>query len=454
MEFDHNAMKRIRPLVTYSAPIVLLMASVGVLVARRGNVITYLPLIAKAEVQPTANVEFRGLWVTRFDWTNYGQPAEPSRIDEIVQDAAAAGFNAILFQVRGTADAYYQPGPEPWAQRVSGQNLGQPPPDSRWEPWGDPLAYFVHRAHENGLQLHAYINVFPVWDDCDNPPPEVSPTHFYRLLENAHGLTDGKVNGMQWTTAGDISCGTYQRATPASSFADTHYLSVVQYLSDNYDIDGIHLDHIRYAGGNTSCDPVSQYESGVSCFTSPPAGYSSYASWQRAQVNGTVWKFYQQLVQNHPDLWLSAAVWPIYEDYWGWGINTGYRYYYQDSKAWIQGGYIDSIMPMIYGSSFWNQSVWQTLVSDFQSDSAGRFIIPGIGANFDDFSEIEARIDMGRQIGTAGHAIFSYGALKAHGFFDDLASGPYSEPAIAPIVTWHQPSNSFNLENVPLIEGR
>jgi uncharacterized lipoprotein YddW (UPF0748 family) len=386
------------------------------------------------------------MWVTRFDWTNYGQPAERARIDEIIADASTAGFNAIFFQVRGTADAYYRPGPEPWAQRISGTALGQPPPDNRWEPWGDPLAYFVQKAHDNGLQLHAYINVYPVWDNCDDPPPPVSPTHLYHQLAGAHGMTGDKVNGMQWTANGDVSCGTYQRATPASGFADNHYLSIAQYLADNYDIDGIHLDHIRYAGGNTSCDPVSGSASGVTCFTSPPANYDSYASWQRAQVNGTVWKFYEQIIQNNPDIWLSAAVWPIYYDYWDWGINTGHSYYYQDSKAWVLNHYIDSISPMIYGSSFWSQAVWQTLVNDFQADSGGRFIIPGIGANFDNFSEIEARINMGREIGVAGHAIFSYGQLKARGYFDDLAAGPYAEPAVVPVISWRSTNTSAEQE--------
>ncbi len=438
-------MKRIRPLVTYSAPIILLLASVGVLASRRGSETVLLPLIQGVEIEPTPTgglQEFRGMWVTRFDWTNYGQPAERARIDEIITDAATAGFNAIFFQVRGTADAYYRPGPEPWAQRISGTALGQPPPDNRWEPWGDPLAYFVQKAHDNGIQLHAYINVYPVWDNCDDPPPQVSPTHFYQQLAGAHGMTGDKINGMQWTTTGDVSCGTYQRATPASGFADTHYLSVAQYLADNYDIDGIHLDHIRYAGGNTSCDPVSLSASGVTCFTSPPENYDSYASWQRAQVNGTVWKFYEQIIQNNPDVWLSAAVWPIYYDYWDWGINTGHSYYYQDSKAWVLNHYIDSISPMIYGSSFWSQSVWQTLVNDFQADSGGRFIIPGIGANFDNFNEIEARINMGREIGVAGHAIFSYGQLKAHDYFDDLAAGPYAEPAVVPVISWRSTNTS------------
>jgi len=439
MDHDDIVMKRIRPFAAYTLLAVLLLITVGVIKARSGDYSAYLPFVftpESAPEPPPVNGEFRGMWVTRFDWTNYGQAADPARIDAIVQDAAYAGFNAILFQVRGTADAYYQPGPEPWAQRVSGVAMGQPPPDNRWQPYGDPLAYFIHKAHENGIQLHAYINVYPVWDDCVNPPPDVTPTHFYHRLNAAHGTSSGVPNGMQWSAGDGVACGTYQRATPASAFGDTQYLEVAQYLADNYDIDGIHLDHIRYGGGNTSCDPVSLAASGVPCFSGPPAGYSSYADWQRAQVNGTVWKIYQQIVQSNPDVWLSAAVWPIYYDYWNWGINTGYGYYYQDSKAWIQGGYIDILMPMIYGSSFWNQDVWQTLVTDFQADNGGRYVIPGIGANFDSFSEIETRINMGRQIGTPGHAIFSYGQLKLRDYFDDLADGPYSEPAAVPDISW------------------
>jgi hypothetical protein len=125
--------------------------------------------------RPPGMVEFRGLWVTRFDWTIFNQPASPSRIDEIVNNAADAGFNAILFQVRATADAYYTPGLEPWAQRVSGGSFGQSP-----LPAWDPLAYFIQKAHARGLQLHAYVNVYPVGDRTPTntcpPPPLVNPS--------------------------------------------------------------------------------------------------------------------------------------------------------------------------------------------------------------------------------------------------------------------------------------
>ena len=93
-------------------------------------------------------------------------------------------------------------------------------------------------------------------------------------------------------------------------------------------------------------------------------------------------------------------------------------------------------MPMIYGGSFWTQARFETLVADFQASRSGRYIIPGIGADFADFSEIEVRIALARAAGTAGHAIFSYGALLSRGYFDDLAAGPYAETAVVPPIPW------------------
>ena len=126
---------------------------------------TYLPLIQRN--YPIVE-EFRGLWVTRFDWTRFGYTVTTSDLDTIVDKAASAHFNALLFQVRGTADAYYFSTLEPWAARLTGsttKTLGT-------NPGFDPLAYMITRAHQSGLQVHAYINIFPTWL-CDvGAPPE------------------------------------------------------------------------------------------------------------------------------------------------------------------------------------------------------------------------------------------------------------------------------------------
>ena len=393
----------------------------------------YLPIVEKPLPTPTPTatppppptmVEFRGLWVTRFDWLG---EYTPDKIDEIVNNAAYAGFNALLFQVRGEADAYYSSALVPWSRRLTG-NLGQYP---GW----DPLAYLISRAHSQNIQVHAYINVYPVWENCTVAPPDTSPLHLYHRLETAHGVTNGKLNGLQWTSAAGnpYHCSGYLRASPASVFLDNHLLEVTQELTNNYNLDGIHLDHIRYGGSNTSCDPVSAAASGVACFNAPP-GYASYGNWQRAQVNGTVWKFYNQTAALQPAKGLSAAVWPSY--------SGGYNNYYQDPKAWLQNGYIDMVMPMIYpgtyncpDNSFWTKQVWTDTVIEYQQARHGRQIIPGIGAGYCTFDEIADRIASSRQLGAAGHAIFSYSGLKNNNYFTALRAGPYALPAVPPPVS-------------------
>lgn len=394
------------------------------------------PTPTATPTRPPGMVEFRGLWITRFDWTVFNRPADPARIDEIVDNAADAGFNVLLFQVRATADAYYTPGLEPWAQRVSGGAYGQPP-----TPLWDPLAYMIRRAQEHGLQVHAYVNVYPVGDrtgtnECP-PPPLVSPKPLYFLLQEAHGTTDGRPNGVQWLVTDEPYCGDYLYASPASPIFRSHFKAVVADLVSRYDIDGIHLDRVRYAGRSTSCDPVSEAAFGGPCFTTN--GAMSYEDWQREQINSLVKEIYQAVIlPARQKIWFSAAVWHTYIDRWGWGYSQGYRDYYQDSQAWVKGGYIDAIAPMIYSSNpaIFPLDRWQTLVSDFQANRGDRYIIPGIGSD-QPFQEIANRITAARNLGTAGHALFSYTALEALEYFDDLQAGPYAIPAAVPDIPWH-----------------
>lgn len=403
------------------------------------NTHIYLPLIttpAEATEPPPAMVEFRGIWITRFDWTS---DPTPQKIEEIVQNVASAGFNVLLFQVRGEADAFYNSNLEPWSRRLTG-TLGQ-------NPGWDPLAHLIQTAHTHGLKVHAYINVYPVWTGCAPPPSNTSPQHFYYTLLNAHGQTDGKNNGLQWATNGEVDCGSYQRATPASIVGDDHYLAVAHDLLSRYALDGLHLDHIRYSGTNSSCDPVSQQFYGAPCFGFN--GQMAYDNWQRRQVNGTVSKFYQQVQTYERGVWLSTAVWPIHTEKpeWGWGnfAKQGYFDYYQDSKTWAQDGYVDAIMPMIYpggathcpDDSFWSQDKWETLVRDFVAESGDRMIFPGIGTSYCTFDEIAMRITLAREIGTGGHTLFSYSGLYHNNYFEALANGPYAQPATPPTVTWH-----------------
>lgn len=404
------------------------------------------------EVAPTPAPtwhEARAVWVTRFDWTTAGRPADPARLRELVHRCADAGFNMLLFQVRAVADAYYLSGFAPWAERVSGAALGQPP-----RPFWDPLDYLIEQAHAAGLQVHAHFNLYPAAEGRPNctqtPPLHLRPTPLYSRLAALHGESNGVNHGLQRLENGEVVCASYRYASPASPQVQQHLFWVAAELIAHYAIDGLHLDHARYGARQASADPVSlrRYHGLAADAPLPPFLLDdAYANWQREQINLLVRRFYDLLTVQPRPLWLSAAVWPIHRITPELGLpqhpSSGYRDYYQDSKAWAQAGYIDALMPMIYPASYncpddsyWTFDIWQRLVADFRAGSNGRHIIAGIGAGYCAFDEIARRIDKTRDLGVTGQALFSYRNLFDKDYLTELRYGPYRTYAAPPTLPW------------------
>ncbi len=379
--------------------------------------------------------ERRAIWITRFDWANPPQPPAPEIIDEMVSNIAQAGFNTILFQVRGEADAYYTPGLEPWAARLTGTSANTLGQDPGW----DPLARLLAAAHKAGLKVHAYINVYPVWippaTEEEGPiwPRPTTPAHLFDRLTYGptHERNPGEFGlGYTWRQHAtpdkpmSLVRGRYLWASPGVPELREHILAVITDLARRYDIDGIHLDRIRYAGPEYSLDPASNEQAGTD---HTPAR----AQWQREQITAFVRKIKTEVQAIKPNLEISAAVWPYYEDKWGWGLSEGYHDYYQDSKGWLAAGAVDAIAPMLYGGVSDNFERWQILLDDFLADSADQAVYAGIGGAYDDFEAITQRIEAARRAGAAGHVIFSYGALQQRDYWQKLRQGPYIIPATA-----------------------
>jgi uncharacterized lipoprotein YddW (UPF0748 family) len=380
----------------------------------------YLPL-----VQSNKMVEARALWVTRWDYSTI------TDVRTLVKNAAGAGFNTLLFQVRGTADAFYTPGLEPWAARLSGGTLGQSP---GW----DPLQTAVETAHAHGLQLHAYVNVYPVWLGATAPLTNTVPEHLFWTLSHRYTWDDWRHVDSSGVTM-TLTDTAYLWATPALTGVMSRIISVTADLVIRYDVDGVHLDLVRYAGRQYSYDPFSNagYKSALA--TEPAL---ARAEWQRRQVTLLVNRVYSEVLPLRPGLRLSAAVWPVYQDCWGWGYSEGYSDYYQDSHHWVLSGTIDAIMPMIYPADVvaspdvFTPTQFSLLVSDFLASGGGRHVFPGISAQYADFDEISQRIAIARYLGAPGHAIFSAWLVALNDYWDEFAVGPYALPAAVPPVTW------------------
>ena len=86
---------------------------------------------------------------------------------------------------------------------------------------------------------------------------------------------------------------------------------------------------------------------------------------------------------------------------------------------------------MFYLSSITTDDMkYETVLGDFIARAGGEHVAAGITTSYDDFAVIARRIDQARQAGAAGQALFSYGLINQHGYWDALRDGPYATPAI------------------------
>jgi len=398
----------------------------------------YLPIASGAESSGPM-VEVRALWVTRWDYSS------PADLRTIVRKAADAHFNVIWLQVRGQADAYYRSSLEPWAARLSG-TLGH-------DPGWDPLGLAIAEAHAAGLQLHAYVNVYPAWLGT-TPPAHAIPEPMYHAFNALYGNL-----WVMWNDQGQpmtLRSDDYLYASPAYPPVADHIANVVQDLVSRYEVDGVHLDLVRYAGPRYSYDPKSNAAYADARAKEPGL---SRAEWQRRQITRLVGRLREELRAARPRAWLSAAVWPAYRDHWDWWTGPdGYDGYYQDSVGWLLGGQADAIAPMLYtanilGDNFGFQAIdpftlrrqeslmadvlnnptrYQILVDDFMALAQGRLVLPGIYGDYPEFYYIAERIRWAREAGARGQAIFSYRLLNQRDYWDELVTGPYARPAILP----------------------
>lgn len=408
---------------------------------------TYLPLVLRAPTAPPVQHEARAVWVSRYDWTRFGVAPTPADIQQVVDQAVSAGFNALFFQVRGAGDAYYTPGREPWAARMTGSlgwTLGQ-------DPGWDPLAELCTRAHAAGLTVHAWLNVYPTW--------QAPPTATYGTLTPTLGITPPQaLNRLTYSADGGYGLGytwrvydrpasngyqpirwnEYTWASPAVPQVQEHFAAIVADLVARYDLDGIHLDNVRYPGPQYSWDPFT-----LAAYAADPLSATmTITDWrpgfQQAQVTALVARVTMATHTTRPTLTISAAVWPVYLNRWGWpATSEGLTDYYQDSQGWLQSGAVDALAPMLYSSNVVTDlTKWTLAAQDFQTHAAGRVVLPGIGVTAGGtclpFAELASRIEAARSLGAAGQAVFSLSALADCGYLDDLRAGPYATPAVWP----------------------
>ena len=184
-------------------------------------------LVALVNEAPEVPREFRAGWVATVD--NIDWPSEPglssaSQQQEmltLMDRAMRLGLNAIVFQIRPTADALYSSELEPWSYYLSGEQGVAP------DPFYDPLSFAVEEAHRRGIELHVWLNPYRA------AHPTASGT-----LDDSHVLSRFPEAVHEY--------GTQKWMDPGSPDIAQHSLDVILDVVRRYDIDGVHMDDYFY----------------------------------------------------------------------------------------------------------------------------------------------------------------------------------------------------------------
>jgi uncharacterized lipoprotein YddW (UPF0748 family) len=204
---------------------------------------------------------------------------------------------------------------------------------------------------------------------------------------------------------------------PSHPEVKEHLYSIWMDLVESYELDGLHFDYVRYANADFDysrgaldrfrewvaprISPVRRGEL-EAAYRSDPLAYVDalpvpWSEYRRAQITELVERIYFGVKKRRPDLTVSAAVFPNFDD--------AYRFRFQDWKGWLEAGILDAVAPMAYTPEN------DTFEAQIQGaiEAAGRSRVwAGVGVYQNTFRGTVDKIRLARNLGTRGVVLFSY----------------------------------------------
>ncbi|MEU6355618.1 family 10 glycosylhydrolase [Streptomyces sp. NPDC047072] len=275
--------------------------------------------------------EMRGVWlatVSNRDWPSkpgLGVVQQKAELIAHLDRAAGDRLNAVMFQVRPTADALWPSPYEPWSQYLTGTQ-GK-------DPGWDPLGTAVTEAHGRGLELHAWFNPYRIANHTD--PTKLVASHPARQHPEWVVTYGGKLY--------------YNPGLPeVRAFVEKAILDAVK----KYPVDAVHFDDYFYpypVAGQTFDDDAAFQRYG--------GGFASRADWRRDNIDKLIRETRAAVRRIRPGTQFGVSpfgVWRnIATDARGSDTRAGVQSYddnYADTRKWVRESWIDYIVPQLY----WN----------------------------------------------------------------------------------------------------
>lgn len=381
--------------------------------------IAFALLTALAASAQSPKREFRGAWLHTVFQTQYLRNTTAQNKEYIcrqLDSLAAMGVNAVIFQVRPQADAFYASRLEPWSCYLTAD--GKAP-----RPFWDPLEFIIGEAHARGMELHAWLNPYRVTSNT-RQIQKLPSSHIYRKHPERFVNYGGKLY--------------FDPALPENR---EFIGKVVDDIVARYDIDGIHFDDYFYPypiAGKDFPDGKSYARYG--------AGMKR-ADWRRHNVDLLIEDIHRRIAKAKPWVRFGISPFGIYRNKSTHpaGSDTrgleNYDALYADVLLWAQKGWVDYLMPQLYWETDHKSASYLVLVDWWDKATDGsRHIYVG-----QDVERSVKKAELGRKVALSRKAERIQGncwwpgyslTRNVGGVADSLSTALQRTPALVPSYPW------------------
>jgi len=310
--------------------------------------------------------EMRAVWVAtvkNIDFPSYAKLSvdeQKKEFTDMLDNFSEIGINAIMFQVRPAADAFFPSEFEPWSEWLTGKQ-GKAP-----EPYYDPLEFMIEECHKRNIEFHAWVNPFRA----------VATIEFADIAKNHITNTKPK-----WFFTYDIN----KYFDPGIPEVRDYVRDIIVDIVKRYDIDGVHFDDYFYPyPKRDSYNRIMKIPDNKT-FLKYKGDFDNIADWRRNNMNLFIEEVSKGIKQADPKMVFGVApsgVWrnksqdPEGSDTRG---LAHYDYLYSDVLAWLKNDWIDYVAPQLYWPIGNKYADYKTLVDWWSKHTYGKHLYIGLG---------------------------------------------------------------------------
>ncbi len=364
----------------------------------------------KTEESLLPQKELRGVWIATvwgLDWPmgRYGAEQQKKLYTDYLDLMVECNMNAVFFQIRGMADAFYESQYEPWSKNITG-TAGQ-------KPNYDVLGFLIEEAHKRGIQFHAWLNP-------------------YRIATRASQNVDFAQLDSRIPKEWVKDYAKIRVYNPALPQVQERITDIVKEIISKYDVDGIHLDDYFYPSLESSerMDDEEEYE------LYGKDKFSNIADFRRDNVNKVIQNIQKTIVATRPEVVFSVS--PAAD------IESNYNNLFADVKTWAEKGWADVVIPQLYFPTGTEKTSFNLRLDLWSQYTYDNHLLIGYGIyKFGDSqqgSKYQSSDDLKKQFGLAranskvkGSVLYSAKDLTENRVgITDAIKGLYAKPVLPP----------------------